>query len=337
MTRKTAQQRRAEAALANQSTAIRKAFLEAITAASGAVDHGLLIRLLEQGDIESAAQLLRIDRGVIYPLEEAIRQAFIAGGLSVKEDLQAGLRGQFGFDGRHPRAVAIAERQAADLVTNISDDAIANARAVIVDGMQRNQPLASVARDLRGNIVGRKLRGGIIGLTQPQTDRMLNIRAILADPDRIGEYFEGNAPRYLESNRRYDAMVRRAIKDGRALSQADINHIADAYQVKATGRRATRVAQHQARLAQSGGRDEGYRQLSESGKVEAVTCRWQHTATKGQRDDHAAIDGTVIEVGEDFVLPDDTRMSHPHDPRGGIKHTAGCKCIGIYRVRLPKE
>lgn len=337
MTRKAAQQRRAEVALADQSAAIRRAFLEAIRNASSAVDRERLIRLLEQGQVEQAAQLFRIDRGAIYPLEEAIRQAFIAGGLLTREELTTGLRGQFGFDGRHPRAVEIADRQAAAQVTNITDDAVANARAVIRDGLDTNRSLAAVARDLRGQIIGRRLNGGVIGLTQPQTERLLNLREMLADPERIGEYFKGNRPRYAESNRRFDAMVRRAIRDGRALSQSDIDKIAQAYRVKATGRRATRVAQHEARLAQSGGRDEAYQQLLESGRVEAITIRWQHTRTKDQRDDHAAIDGTVINVGEDFVLSDGTRMKHPHDPAGGIKHTAGCKCIGIYRAKLPKE
>lgn len=335
--RKSAQQRRIEQLLAKQSSAIEKAFIQAIAKAKLNVDRAELLRLLEAGQIERAAQLFRIERGVMFPISEAIRDAFIAGGMAVADDLPKGLSGRFGFDGRHPRAVKIAEQQAAALVTNISDDAIANARKVITDGIDTNRSLNSVARDLVGRKVGRTRRGGIIGLTEQQTDRMINLRSMLGDPDRIGEYFKGNKPRYKESNRRFDAMVRRAIKDGKALSAADVDKITDAYKAKASGNRAKVIARNEAFTAQAAGRDEGYQQLLDDGKVESVTKRWVHGLSENAREGHQQIDGTVVQGDEDFILPDGTRMSHPHDPRGGPHHSVGCRCTAFYRVRLPKN
>jgi len=334
---KTPQQRRVESLLRQQTAAIRKAFTEAMAKASAGIDTAALIRLLEAGNIEAAAALFKIDSGVMYPLQRAIQDAFIGGGLAVTADLPKGLAGRFGFDGSHPRAVALATEQAARLVTNISDDAITAARKVIVDGLASNRALTGVARDLAGRRVGNKRVGGVLGLTGPQTDRAINIRSMLGDPARIGEYFEGSSPRYVESDRRFDAMVRKAIKDGKALAQADVDRVTNAYTAKATGNRGKVVARNEAFTSQAAGRGEAYTQMLESGQVESVTVRWQHNLSVNPRDDHVSMDGQVIQLGETFNFPDGARMKYPHDPAGGAAHSIGCRCVAIHRVKLPKE
>jgi len=252
------------------------------------------------------------------------------------------LSGVFGFDGNHSRAVALAQEQAAALVTNITDDAIINARRVITEGLTDNRSLNSVARDLVGRKVGQQRVGGIIGLTEQQTDRMINIRSMMQDPERIREYFIKDRktgkmkPRYLESDRRFDRMVRKAIKDGKALSAADVDRVTEAYRSKAGLARAKRVARNEAFTAQAAGRDEGYKQLIDSGKVEAVTKRWQHNLSVNAREDHQRMDGTVIQLGETFDFGG-VRMKHPHDPAGGVEHSINCRCIAVYRTKIPKE
>lgn len=340
MARKTAQQKRIEALLQRQSVAVRKAFLEALQKATNAVDRDALIRLLEANDVERAAALFRMERGVAFPLEEAIRNAFIGGGMAVADDLPKGISGVFGFDGRHPRAIALAERLAAALVTYISGDAVLGARKIIIDGLNTNRSLNSVARDLVGRKVGRQRVGGIFGLTEPQTDRMINLRSLLSDPDRIGEYFKDadmRIPRYKESDRRFDAMVRRAIKSGKALSAADVDRIAAAYKSKASGNRAKIVARNEAFVAQAAGRAEGYQQLLDDGKVEAVTKKWQHGFSKEPRQDHLRMDGETTDFDEVFVMDDGTRMRFPHDSAGGAEHSIGCRCTCVYRVKLPRD
>lgn len=340
MARKTAQQKRIEALLQRQSVAGRKAFLEAMRKATNAVESDVLIRLLEVNDVERAAALFRLERGVAFPLEEAIRNAFIGGGMAVADDLPKGLSGAFGFDGRHPRAIALAERQAAALVTYVSDDAVSGARRIIVDGLNTNRSLNSVARDLVGRKVGRQRVGGVIGLTEPQTDRMIRLRGMLSDPEKIGDYFRDadmKIPRYKESDRRFDAMVRRAIKNGKALPAADVDRIGDAYKAKASGNRAKIVARNEALTAQASGREEAYQQLLDSGAVEAVSVRWQHGLSNEPREDHLAMDGKVMQLGETFDFPDGAQMKHPHDPAGGPAHSVGCRCIAVYRTHIPKD
>jgi hypothetical protein len=341
MARKTAQQRRVEALLRTQTAAIRKAFVEAMAKASGTIDTAALVRLLEAGNIEAAAQLFRLDQGTLYPLQRAIQDAFIGGGLAVTQDLPKGLAGRFSFDGAHPRAVALATEQAAALVTNISDDAIINARKVISEGLQSNRSTNSIARDLGGRRVGNRRVGGVIGLDGPQTDRAIRIRSMLNDPEQIRGYFIKDRktgrmkPRYKESDRRFDKLVRDAIKNGKALSQADVDRVTDAYKAKATGARAKRVAEAEAFKAQTQGRDESYAQMLDRDDVEGVTKEWRRGFADDPREDHTAMDGTVIEFNETFNFPD-ASMKHSHDPAGGPKHNVKCSCFTFYRVRVPK-
>jgi hypothetical protein len=49
---------------------------------------------------------------------------------------------------------------------------------------------------------------------------------------------------------------------------------------------------------------------------------------------HYDMDGVIVPVGEDFVLPDGTRMSAPKI--GPINHIANCRCTVVASRRGPK-
>ena len=160
---------------------------------------------------------------------------------------------------------------------------------------------------------------------------------MLSDPDRIPEYFKGSRPRYKESDRRLDGLVRRAIKDGRALSAADVDRVSQAYASKALGNRAKVVAENETFTAIANGRDEAYTQLNDSDRVDYVEVGWQHNLTKNARPDHKDMDGKKVRLGELFEFPDGTKMRRPHDPAGGVAHSANCHCTAFYRVKLPRD
>lgn len=312
--------------LDSAETAIQRAFLDAVFLARGAVDIQALILALERGDIAEALDLLRLDDARLWPLQEAIRTSFIDGAWSAASGLPASLQGRFGFNGRHPRAEAIIADQGAELVEVIQADHVDAMRAVILDGMQRNRVAPSVARDITGrmNQITKRREGGIIGLTSQQTDYVIRARQQLQDLD----------PRYFtreRRDRRFDAAVKRAINDGKPLSPAEIERIVSRYKDRLLDYRGKLIARNEAHTAQASGRHEAYLQMLADPEVEAVTVRWQHSPQRQGRPDHIGMDGQKVMIGQDFVLPDGTRMSHPHDPRGGAKHSAGCKCIGIYR------
>jgi hypothetical protein len=338
----TAQTRRVRDAIAKLEPQIRKAFEQAIQQAAGAVDQGALLELLEAGQIERAVELLRINRAMLFPLDEAIRASFIIGGTMVAADLPRGISGRFGFDGRHVRAEAWVREHVGDLIQGIERESIETTRRVIRDGIDAGRSSRVVAREITGKKIGTRRVGGYLGLNSDQTDQVLRARSILSDPEQIRSYFTKDTktgrmkPRYKLSDRRFDARIKKAIAEGRALSGKDLDDVIESHRSKALGYRGRVIAKDQANSALSAGRDEAYAQMLDNPEVETVTVRWQKSPRENDRPDHQAMDGTVITLGETFNFSA-ARMKYPHDPAGGAKHNLGCGCIAVYRVRFRRD
>jgi hypothetical protein len=338
----TAQTRRVRAALAKLQPEIRKAFEQAIQQAAGAVDQAALIELLESNQIERAVELLRLNRAIMFPLDEAIRTVFIAGGTMVAADLPRGVSGRFGFDGRHVRAEAWVREHVGNLIQGIEQEGIETTRRVIREGLEAGRSSRVVAREITGRKVGTRRVGGYLGLTSEQTDQVLRARSILSDPDQIRDYFVKDRktgrmkPRYKLSDRRFDTRIKKAIAEGKALSGKDLDDVIEAHRSKALGARGRLVAKTESHTALAAGREEAYQQLTDNPEVETVTVRWQKSPRINDRPDHLAMDGTVITFGETFNFAD-ARMKHPHDPAGGAKHVANCGCIAVYRARFRRD
>lgn len=338
----TAQTRRVREAIRKLEPELRKAFERTIQQAAGSVDQAVLARLLEAGEIERAVELLRINRAIMFPFDDAIRAVYITGGTMVAADLPRGLAGRFAFDGRHVRAEAWVRDHVGTLIQGIEQESIETTRRVIREGLEAGRSHRAVAREITGRKVGTRRVGGYLGLTSEQTDHVLRARAILSDPEQIREYFVKDRktgrmkPRYKLSDRRFDGLIKRAIKDGKALSGADLDRVMEAHRAKALGYRGRVIARHEAHTALAAGREEAFTQMLDNPEVEMVTVRWQHNLSQEPRPDHLAMNGTVIELGQTFDFAD-ASMKHPHDPAGGARHSIGCRCIAVYRVRFRRD
>lgn len=324
------QRRQVEALLKTYDPLIRKAFAAAIQAARGSVDQAALIAALEARDIERAVQLLRLNQAVLFPLTDAVRSAYVAGADLVAPVLPVAIAGAFAFDGLHPRAERWIAEKGATLVQGIVEDSLNATRTALISGLQEGRGTRTVARDITGTMINGQRRGGILGLTSEQTDYAISARSELQALD--GNYFT----RKLR-DKRFDGRVRKAIKEGKPLSQADVDMITGRYKDRMLAHRGRLIAQNETFTAQAAGRSEAMRQVLDRADVEAVNLRWQHSPQRNGRPDHIEMDGKITSLGEDFVLPDGTLMAHPHDPRGGAKNSLGCKCVAIYRVRLVRD
>lgn len=319
-----AQRAALDALLATWEPRIRESFMAAVYHARGQIDLAALIDAIERRDLLAAEQIVRLNQGALWPLQEAIRQAAVAGAMAVPGML--GIEGRFGFDGRHPRAETLLRDAGAELVQGIEADTLEATRAVIVDGIENSRPSRVVAREITGtmNPLTRRREGGIIGLTSEQTDYVINARRDLMTLDR--RYFTR-----ARRDKRFDALVRRAIESGKPLAAKYIDRIVGRYKDRLLAYRGDAIARNEAHSAQAAGRDEAFRQMLDDPEVEAVTVRWQHSPQRRPRPDHVGMDGKTVRLGEDFILPDGARMAYPHDPRGGAKHSIFCKCIAIYK------
>ena len=324
------QQRQIRELIAKHDPLIQAAFLEVVRNAHGAVDFAALVEAVQRNDWERAYDLLRLNQAMLWPLEEAIRTAMYAGGATVV--LPKGIAGSFSFNGRHPRAEQIVAEMGARLVTEIGSPGPEPIRALILQAQQEGVGAQTTARRLAGTLNPRTgvREGGILGLDGPRAQRSARVRAILNDPDLIADYFRGNKPRYTSTDRRFDAQVRKAIAEGKALDKATIEKIAKLHDARLLKARGETIARDQVNTAQAQGRAEAYQQLFDSGKLEALDKKWDHATAKNPRHDHLSLDGKTIPHNEAFIMDDGTRMDYPHDPNAPAHHKIGCRCGVIY-------
>lgn len=340
--RLTAQERRIAALLAKLRPIVQKAFLDATRAQARAVDMNSLIRALEAGNIERAINLLRVNQAVLFPLTEATRATYIAGGTAVGEALPIVLRAQFGFGG-NPRAVAAVERISGKLVQNLENQSLKMLRTVITSGVKEGIPPARLALDIAGRIApGTRTRsGGFIGLDNERAKQAMRVEKILGDPDLIGEYFKGKNPRYTTTDRRFDARVRKAISEGKALSKSDIKKITHLHRSRLLKSRATAIARNETLNALRAGQHDGFGTLIDDGVVDAdrMTKKWLSASDDRVRPSHATLNGTVIGFDELFVSPaTGAQMAYSGDTSHGAEQedTSLCRCGTVYRIK-PKR
>lgn len=330
-----------QAALDRLEPALRNAFLEAIDRITSAAQMNRLVAMIEAGQIEEAIEALRIEEGFFSPLNDQVRAAYLDGGNIVLAGLKLkdpthGDSFVLGFDGRHTRAERWVRDRSSDLIVEIVEDQRDMARQQIRAGLEAGRNPKQTALD----IVGRtsratgKREGGFIGLTSQQAAWARNAEAQLRDLS--ADYFTRT-----RRDKRYDAMVRKAIKDGKPLAEADIQKIVGRYKDRLKKYRGDNIARTESLNAMRAGAYEGYQQLVESGRVrrDQVTVTWSATMDGRTRDHHRHLNGQSVSFGEFFnpapgvfmLYPGD--LEHSSDPKALAGETINCRCWAAFRVR----
>ena len=318
-----------DALLEKHGRQIAEAFRRAVRGAARNVNIEELSNAIAARDNSLISDLLGLSQDRLFPLLEAIRNAFNGSGMSVEK--MTPQAASFNFDGRLPRAEQLIAEAAARLVQNITSEQMEMVREVLADGLIRGRSSKAVARDLVGR--GRQLTGGAIGLTRQQAQAAIRARDELEDLS--SDYF-----RRKLRDRRFDKTVRKAIKEDKPLSATQIERIVGRYRDRMEGHRALGIAQNETRGALSAGRDEGFRQALDRPGVEAVTKRWvwNDAGQQNPRIDHQRLSQAPARpFDQDFVMEDGTTMSHPHDPEAGPEHTMFCRCTAVYRVIMETD
>lgn len=321
--------KRFEALLARYDREVREAFVAAILASRAAVDLAALERALRAGDVARAVDLLQMRQGLLFPLDAALSQAYVAGGQMIAAGIPASA-GVLGFDGRAVRAERWARDHVGGLIREIRADQVAMTRQVIEAQIAAGRGPRAIVTDLVGRVTAQGRQGGFIGLTQHQAGYVLNARAQLEALDPA--YFTRSL-----RDRRFDGIVNRAIRDGKPLSDADIDRITRRYQDRLLAHRAETIARTESITALRAGRDEGIRQAIDQGIIDEsrLTRVWDATLDSRTREDHQAMHGTDVEgMDAPFVLPDGSRMMYPGDASMGApaEQTINCRCYERFDV-----
>lgn len=232
------------------------------------------------------------------------------------------------FEGRNERAERWLREQSSRLITEIIEDQREGVREVLRDGMEKGRNPRATALEIVGRVnrATKRREGGLIGLTSQQMRYVMSLREELSDPEKMAQAFD----RKLR-DRRFDSLIKRAIRDKKPLSETDIARIAGRYSDRLLAFRGEVVARTETIGAFHAAQWEGLSQMVERGEVreDAIKLEWRAALDRDTRDSHVALHGKTVRRGEPFVSPfTGARMLHPHDRSLGAPaaEVINCRC-----------
>lgn len=257
--------------------------------------------------VEDAAKRLAAD----------VQQGYVTAGQQASKWLDTKVESLVRFDTASPEVVARARSNQLELVQGFQLERNQIARQITRRAVEESATIGTnprrIAQDFRASI----------GLTAQQEQWVSNYRRAIEQGDYLRatgyELSSGQADRTLRS---YDAK-------GKSLTPTQVDDYVSRYRENALTYRAETIARTEALSNAHAGSDDAIKQAVERGDVDAadLNTEWHAgTASRGARSDHQFMDGKRVKFGQDFIMPDGTRMLGPGDPRGGAKHNASCRC-----------
>lgn len=334
------------AILAQYQPRIRKAFLDAIQSIKDQVVLADVARALQEHDVEGAVRALNLDPKAFARVESEITAAYEQSGFLAVQRMpmvadKTGAKVVLRFGTRGTDGEKLLRDHSSQLITNVTEEAKQIAREVFSTGLGKGTNPTQTARELIGTVnrVTGKREGGVIGLSAPQASYVSNPAGGAAG---ARQQLESGDPallrKYLTRQRRdkrFDRTVMKAVREGKPIPQATIEKMLTGYSNKLMALRGDAIGLNETLSSMAIARDDAWKQQIDDGKMDAayVTKTWHHNASEHPRLQHIMMDGKTVNYGDDFVLPDGTRMKHPHDPEAGPGQNIFCHCRTEYRHR----
>lgn len=290
---------------------LRQALLDAFDGIRKGIDMPALRDAVERMDVDEVERLLDIDESSFLPYVAVATLIYMRSGAVFSPTI----------GGRFNALAATGSDVIRENVNSMIDQSRRLARDMTVNGMGRRD----VAKRIRDSI----------GLTNPQqsyVDRM-RMRLESGDASELRAILKGQTLR----DKRYDPAIKRAIANIEAgkpsgISARKIEEMTAAYKRKMIRKRAEDVAKAEAE------------QYQETAKYEAAKQRggvirktWRHSRIwLRARPDHVGLNGeSVLGIDTPFSVGG-TLMQYAHDPAGGARHNANCRCRTTYKVEKEK-
>lgn len=334
MARKPSNRSRIEQLTDEWEPKVKAAFFAAITELVSRAEINRIVERLERGDIAGAIEAVHLDPAAFRTLDASIAQAFDAGGASQIGALPRltdpqGNRFIIRWDARNIRAENWLRDHSSTLITRIVEDQRTAIRGVLERGMIDGLNPRATALDIVGRVnraTGRRT-GGLVGLSAPQAAAVEKARQALlsGDPDGLRAYLA-----LARRDHRFDAAVKKALADGRALDKASVDRIMGRYADRLLALRGETIARTETMAALNQSGIEAMQQAVDAGAVQAdtVTKIWHTARDKRVRDSHAAIDREVVGMNAVFS----NGLAYPGDPSGGAHEVANCRCWQELRI-----
>ena len=322
---------------------VQEAFIDAVQNLSDNIPIGRLTDAIARGDVEEALRLINLDDAVFDGISEAVRAAYVDGGRDTGEIINGlrkpdGIKTVFRFNTRNLAAEAFLRASSSQLITRISNSQRVLVQERLQQGLSRGENPRQTALDIAGRIdrtVSNRRTGGILGLTPQQAGFVENARAQLSSGD------EAQIKAYLKRAKRdarFDRTVIRALNEGRALTQAEINRILDRYSDRLLKLRADVISRTETLRALNATQYEAYRQAIERGEVDArnITKRWVSAGDLRVRLTHVELNSNTIPFDGVFISSLGNSLRYPLDTElgAGGADVIQCRCGVEYRINF---
>jgi len=312
------------------------------------VDYPALLAALEAGDIAAVEKALDFEQGSWAPYIAAAMVIYMQTGA------EAARRLPIRFD---PTRDADFRADVNAKVAAYTDEQIVKAREYVYNGYAAGRSRRDIAQGLAGKVskLTGKRQGGVIGLSGAQqswVDKMRErlesgdpeqMRAVLTAKER-DKRFDRTIKRAIVEARKSEKDVAKAIVDGKpmpaikppVLDANKIDDITGKYADRLLRKRAKDIASTEATQFASGARADAVRQALAKVPGATATKTWHHSSIYiNARPDHVGMSGVTVAFDANFVMADGVPMRYAHDPRGGAKHNASCRCRTTYAIKWP--
>lgn len=311
---------------------IRKAFEDAVADIRSNVQLRRIIERLERNDIIGAIDALNIDRAAFNPVEDAIRQAFNAGGTAAVGGMPAlrdpeGHRLIIRFDVRNLGAERWLAEHSSTLVANIAADMREAARVALTAGMEAGRNPRATALDVVGRLnraTGRR-EGGILGLTSTQTEYVASMRQRLlsGDPAEMRKVLS-----MTRRDKRFDKTILKAIAEGKPVPADMVARMTGRYSDSLLLLRGETIARTESMAALGQSQEDAFQQAIDKGTIRAdqIEGTWHTAGDKRVRDSHEGMDGQKVGWKQPFRSPSGALLLHPGDTSLGAGPAEVCNC-----------
>ena len=318
--------------------AIRDAFLGDFRGIVSAVVLEELVEAVRAGDIDRAWGALGVTPGAFRQMTEAERAAFLAGGVATARTLDRGLPRPEGASAFRFTMDDAAEASARTITGSLIREITEDTRTLVRERIERGLAATEHPRHVALDIVGRRRpgthtrAGGMLGLTRAQDSWAQNVEAELSGDRPMRNYFNREA-----RDRRFDATVRRAIREGRPVPADQRRKIVAAYRSRLLRMRGETIARTEAIRSINAGSHASIDQAVQGGRIPAedVIRTWLSTPDTRTRDAHRAMNGQQRPFGQPFESPTGAHLMYPGDTSlgAGSEDVVSCRCTFATTLR----
>lgn len=303
---------------------IARAFLAAIEAIRTRIPAEQLARMIERRDfvsLENAfSAFFTTDEWAQY--RGAIEQAVLEG-VRATSDTQGIINGaQEDFRiavGLNPRLEQFALTLTSTRVREIDQSIRDTLRQVLQRGLTAGDDPFAIARQIRTSV----------GLTRRQEAAVANYEKMLRalDPEALDRKLR---------DRRSDGSVERAIRNDKALTEAQIRSLVNRYRDRYVKYRANVIGRTESIRAVQGAQWELFQDMINKGQIDARQVRrtWIHTGDGNVRNSHVEIplmNPRGVGQNESFTSPLGPIL-YPGDPSATAENTIQCRCAVFSRI-----